>query len=164
MSAAVGIEHFVRLGAEHRAAVTAHLTALDKNSRALRFGTPARDESVAKYGAAIDFERDIVEGVWDDEILVGVAHLAVYPENGHQVGELGISVLPEARHQHLGQRLLTRILLFARMKGLKRVNVHFLARNGPMARLAREFTNIVAMNRGEVHAVIDMEELAPIAM
>lgn len=160
----MGIEHFAQLGAEHRTAVTAHLTALDKHSRAFRFGTPAPDESVAKYGAAIDFERDIVEGVWDDEILVGVAHLAVYPDDGHQVGELGISVLPEARHQHLGHRLIARVLLFARMKGLKRVNVHFLVRNGPMARLAREFTNIVEMSRGEAHAVIDMEELAPVAL
>jgi GNAT superfamily N-acetyltransferase len=160
----MGIEHFLRLGAEHRTAVTAHLTALDKNSRALRFGTAARNESIAKYGAAIDFERDIVEGVWDDETLVGVAHLAVYPDGGHQVGELGISVLPEARHQHLGQRLLSRVLLFARMKRLKRVNVYFLVRNGPMARLAREFTSIVKTSRGEAHAVIDMEELAPVAM
>jgi GNAT superfamily N-acetyltransferase len=160
----MGIKHFVRLGAEHRTEFTAHLTALDNNSRALRFGTAARDESIATYGAAIDFERDIVEGVWDDEILVGVAHLAVYPDNGQQVGELGISVLPEARHQRLGQRLLARVLLFARVKGLKRVNVRFLVHNGPMARLAREFTNVVKTSRGEADAVIDMEELAPVAM
>ena len=159
----MGVEHFERLAAKHRWVVHSHLMALDKNSRALRFGTPASDESVAKYVAAIDFDRDIVEGVWDDEILVGVAHLAVYREDGHPVGELGISVLLEARHQHLGQRLLARTLLHAHLRQLKHVYVHFLVRNRPMARLANEFTDLVDRSFGEARAIIEFDEHAPIA-
>jgi RimJ/RimL family protein N-acetyltransferase len=159
----MGHEHFVRLGAGDRTAVAAHLTALDENCRVLRFGTRAPDESVASYVAAIDFDRDIVEGVWDDEMLVGVAHLAVYPEDDHLVGELGISVLPSARHQHLGHRLLARTLLHARLKPLKRIYVRFLVRNRPMARLAREFTEFVKTHRGDALAIINMEEIAPVA-
>jgi GNAT superfamily N-acetyltransferase len=156
----MGIEHFVRLGAAHRTAITKHLSALDAASRAFRFGTPVCDESIAKYVASINFECDIVEGVWDDEILVGVAHLAVYAEDGRAVGELGISVLPEARHQQLGQRLLARVLLHGKLKRLERVYVQFLGRNRPMARLARGFTNLVETNRGQAHATIDMGDPA----
>jgi len=156
----MGTEHFARLGAEHRAAVTAHMMALDERGRELRFGSALTDGSVAKYVSAIDFGSDIVEGAWDDNLLVGVAHLAVYPENGHPVGELGISVLREARHRQLGQRLLERALVHARLQGLRCVNVLFRSRNRPMRRLAREFTNRVESNRGDAHAVIDLVEVA----
>jgi hypothetical protein len=156
----MGTEHFARLGTEHRAAVTAHMMALDKTGRELRFGTAMSDGSLAKYVAAIDFGSDIVEGAWDDNLLVGVAHLAVYREDDHRVGELGISVLTEARHRHLGQRILARTLVHARLQGLQHVNVLFLTRNRPMVRLAREFTNRVETNRGDAHATIDLRELA----
>jgi RimJ/RimL family protein N-acetyltransferase len=158
----MGTEHFARLGADDRISITVHFLALDKNSRLLRFGTPISDESVARYVRAIDFDRDIVEGVWDDERLVGVAHLGVYTDAGHPVGELGISVLPEARHQHLGQRLLARALLHARLGQLKHVYVQFLVRNRPMARLASAFTDLVDRDFGEACATIDMEERMPI--
>jgi GNAT superfamily N-acetyltransferase len=150
------IEHFARLGPQHRTAVAVHLMSLDSESRVLRFGGPARDEVLTRYVAGIDFERDIVEGVWDEGRLVGVAHLAVFMENGQLVGELGISVLPSARQQGLGQRLLSRVLLQGRLLRLTCVYVHFVTRNRPMARLAREFTNIVELKHGNVLATIDM--------
>jgi GNAT superfamily N-acetyltransferase len=155
----MGIEHVARLGDDDRAAITAHLTTLDKGGRALRFGSSLHYDGVAKYVATIDFSRDILEGVWDDNALVGVAHLAIYREDGRCVGELGISVLPEGRHQHLGQRLLSRTLLHARLNRVARVHVEFLVRNRPMARLAREFTDLIEMDHGEAHAIIDMADL-----
>ena len=154
------VEHFARLDVEHRGAIFDHLASLDSNSRALRFGVPVHDETVARYVAAIDFDNDLVEGVWDEERLVGLAHLAVYLERGRPVGELGISVSPEARHRHLGQRLLSRVLLHARLIRLSRVYVQFIARNRSMARLAREFTNVVQVKRGEGRATIDLEDVA----
>ena len=101
-----------------------------------------------------------VEGAWDDNLLTGVAHVAVYLENDHPVGELGISVLTEARHRRLGRRLLARTLVHARLQGLRRVNVLFLTRNRSMVRLAREFTNRVETTRGDAHATIDLTEPA----
>lgn len=157
----MGIEHFERLGAEDRVDIARHLLSLDRDSRVFRFGTSGPDESLAKYVAGLDFERDVVEGAWDDDVLVGVAHLAVYPELGESVGELGISVLPEARHQHLGQRLLARTLLYAQLKELKQIYVHFLVRNRPMGRLAREFTNVVHIDRGFALATINMKDFEP---
>lgn len=157
----MGIEHFGRLGAEQRATIAAHFLALDKGSRDLRFGSRLPDASLVKYVAGIDFEKDIVEGAWDDDTLVGVAHLAVYAHDGHAVGELGISVLMGARHRHLGQRLLDRTLVHARLRGLWRVHVQFLVRNRPMGRLACEFTKLIDVSGGDAHAVIDMTELVP---
>ena len=157
------VDHFAKLGTQHRSAVAGHLKSLDGASRVLRFGVPAGDEAMTRYVAGIDFERDVVEGVWDEGRLVGVAHLAVYVENGHPVGELGISVSPEARQRHLGQGLFSRVLLHARLLRLTRVYVQFIACNQPMARLAREFTHIVEVNHGDARATIDMTDVGGMA-
>ena len=154
------VAHFMRLEAEHRTAVARHLTSLDRDSRALRFGTAMCDEAVNRYAGTIDFEHDVVEGVWDNLRLVGVAHLAIYVEGGLAVGELGISVSRDARNRHLGKRLLARVLLHARLLRLTRIHVRFLTHNRPMAKLARAFTNIVEMDQGEARAMIDMEMAA----
>jgi len=154
------VNHFARLGAEQRSQIFRHLVALDAGSRVLRFGSPTPDEAVARYVAAIDFERDIVVGVSEEDLLVGIAHLAVYKERSDRVGELGISVSAEARHRHLGQELLSRVLVHARLMRLVRVHVMFVARNDPMARLTREFTDAVEIHRGEAHATIDLEDIA----
>ena len=159
----MGVERFALLAADERAAVTGHLVALDKGSRVLRFGTTASDGTIAQYVAAIDFERDIVVGCWDDDTLVGVAHLAVYPKGGQPVGELGISILLESRRLHMGQQLLERALLFARLRRLKEVYVQFLVRNRPMAGLAGKFTRHVDRSAGEALAIIDMCEHAQVA-
>lgn len=152
------IEHFAKLGPEHRAAVVRHLTSLDAKSRILRFGAPASDDVLGRYVAGIDFEKDLIEGVWDGECLAGVAHLAVYTaEDGCSVGELGISIADDERHRHLGQRLLSRVLLHARLLRLDRVYVQFASRNRPMGRLAREFTSDVEVRRGDACATIDMD-------
>lgn len=151
------VEHYEKLGAEHRDAVMQHLTSLDKHSRTLRFGTSARDEAVSDYVTTIDFERDIVEGVWDNKTLAGVAHLAVYSSQGHRVGELGISVSKDARHRHIGKRLLARALVHARLLQLTKVYVHYITRNRAMARLAREFTDVIEVDRGEATATISLD-------
>lgn len=154
------VEHYAKLGPEHRLAIARHLRSLDRRARVLRFGASVRDETLTDYAAAIDFQSDIVEGVWYEGWLVGVAHLAVYGEDGDAVGELGISVSSEARGRKLGQRLLARVLLHARIVGLTRVYVHFVTRNRPMARLVRAIADVVEVKQGEARATIDLEDVA----
>jgi hypothetical protein len=159
----MGVERFALLTADQRAAVTGHLVALDKSSRVFRFGAAASDRTIAQYVAALDFERDIVVGCWDDDILVGVAHLALYPKDDQPVGELGISILLESRRLHMAQQLLTRALLFARLRCVKEVYVEFLVRNRAMAGLAGKFTSLVDRSAGEARAIIDLCEHAKVA-
>jgi len=60
-----------------RPALERHLLALDPRDRRLRFGTLPSDATVRAYVARIDFDRDAVSGVFDEELaIVGAAHLA----------------------------------------------------------------------------------------
>ena len=59
----------------------------------------------------IDFDRDVMFGSSDDDLLlIGVAHLS----RGTQHAELGLSVLPTARNRGVGRSLLKRGYVHAR--------------------------------------------------
>jgi hypothetical protein len=152
--------HFARLSVRDRPAIVRHLTTLDDDSRKLRFGGPTNTEAVAQYVATIDFKRDIVDGVFEDDRLVGVAHLAVYVEDGCNVGELGISISADARFRHVGYRLMSRVIVHALVLRLARVHVLFASRNGAMAHLAQRFTDAIETAKGEAHATIELNRAA----
>jgi hypothetical protein len=89
-----------------------HFLALDSNDRLLRFGTVLPDELVESYVAKIDFERDMVYGVYNRVFkLVAVGHLAFAPKEKSpgkvvttkdQVAEFGVSVSRSARGLGIG--------------------------------------------------------------
>jgi hypothetical protein len=67
-------------------------------------------------------------------------------------------VLADAWQRHLGQCLLSRVLLHARLLRLTYAYVQFASCNRPIARLAREFTNIVESNHDVVVATTDKRD------
>ena len=131
------------------ASLQQHLVALGPEDRRLRFGIPIGDSAVRAYVARIDFGRDAVFGVLDDELrLAGAAHLAREP--GH--AELGVSVLPGHRGRGLGGALLARAHMHARNWGVKALFMHCLTENSTMMHLARKQGMDILAERGEADA------------
>ena len=148
--------HFARLTAADETAIALHLLSLDREDRSLRFGHSASDEVMANYVKRLNFNRDVAEGAWDAGRLVGFAHLAVYPEDGYAVGELGISILPQGRGQHVGTRLVQSAIARARRYGLVRLYIHYMRRNAGMTRLARRFSSTITYEADEAQATITL--------
>jgi hypothetical protein len=98
----------VRLHASDRDALADHFINLDGEDRRLRFGSTISNDGLREYVARIDFERDGIFAVHDDEgsRLLAVIHVALSAKSA----ELG---LPE-------------------------VFVHCLTENGAMMHLARK--------------------------
>lgn len=137
-------------------AITCHLLSLDAEDRALRFGTHAPDRILLAYAQSLNFNRDVVEGAWDGGRLVGLAHLAVHPEDDYPVGELGLSINSGHRRQHLGMQLIQRVLQRARRYRLTRMDVHYMRRNLAMARLVSRFHPAVVYHGDEAQARIEL--------
>lgn len=132
-----------------RAKLAAHLRQLDAEDRRLRFGLAVTDATIDDYVARIDFDRDAVFGVFDDDLhLAGAAHLA---RNGDQA-ELGISVLPAHRGRGVGAALLARAHQHARNWGIGAFFMHCLAENGAMMHLARKQGMRIVAQSGEADA------------
>src|SRR5262245_54332298 len=94
-----------RLDPSARERMLAHCSALSDDDRRLRFGSAPRPEAIAQYVDRIDFDRDALFGVFDDELaIIGLAHVA-FVDGG---AELGLSVVPAHRRRGIGSALLER--------------------------------------------------------
>jgi GNAT superfamily N-acetyltransferase len=126
----------IRLRESDRAALADHFIALDGEDRRLRFGSTIGDEGLREYVKRIDFARDGLFAVHDDEgtRLLAVIHVAL-SENS---AELGLSVAPQCRGRGFGSALFLRAVTFLRNRGMPEVFVHCLTENGAMMHLARK--------------------------
>ncbi len=130
-----------------------HLMALEAEDRRLRFGIAIGDTAIRDYVARIDFERDAVFGVFDDELqLIGAAHLA----RAEKHAELGLSVLPGHRDRGIGGALLGRAHTHARNWGIAVLFTHCLTENTAMMHLARKQGMKVVVASGEADARLDL--------
>jgi GNAT superfamily N-acetyltransferase len=147
-----------RLDAGMRPAVLAHFLALPTRDRSLRFGAAVAPELVAAYVDRIDFGRDAVLGVRDDQrTLVGVAHVAV--ENS--LAEVGLSVLPASRGRGIGAALFERAIDFARNRSIPRLLINFLAANAPIMHIARRFGMAIATGCVSASAELELPPASP---
>ncbi len=136
-----------------RAALERHLLALGDEDRRLRFGLALPDQAMRDYVGRIDFERDAVFGVFDDELqLVAVAHLA----RGEGYAELGVSVLPGWRGRGVGAALLARSHTHVRNWGIRRLFMHCLSENAAMMHLARGQGMRICASSGEADAWLEL--------
>lgn len=132
-----------------RAKYAAHLRQLDAEDRRLRFGLAIADAAIDDYVARIDFDRDVVFGVFDDDLrLAGAAHLA----RSCDQAELGVSVLPAHRGRGVGEALLARAHVHARNWGIGALFMHCLAENAAMMHLARKQGMRIVAESGEADA------------
>jgi GNAT superfamily N-acetyltransferase len=142
----------------NRDALQRHFHALGADDRRLRFGSMISDGGIDQYVAQIDFDRDAVFGVFDDELdLTGAAHVAV----AGGVAELGVSVLPEHRGSGIGTALFDRAATFARNHLVPILFMHCLSENRAIMHIAKKSGMRIVADRGEVDAHLELPPSNP---
>ena len=124
----------VHLEEADRPALQAHLLALGREDRRLRFGAAIGDAGLRAYAARIDFEEDGLFAVRADDLPIALVHVAFTDTKA----ELGLSVLLGWRGRGLGNRLFERAVAFLHERGATEVVVHCRSENGAMMHLARK--------------------------
>lgn len=146
-----GLVHL--LGSSSREELIAHFEGLDLRDRGLRFGHAVSTERLRAYVQGIDFSRDSVFGVRDDDgSLIAVTHLACWPG----AAELGLSVHKPFRGQGLAQAMFDRAVLRARNHGIVELFMHCLAENGAMMHIARKAGMKVVVEHAESDAYLEL--------
>jgi RimJ/RimL family protein N-acetyltransferase len=136
-----------------RDALVQHFLALAPEDYRLRFGRSMTPDALREYVAGIDFDRDAVFGVFDDDLrLAGVAHVG-RTEDG---AELGVSVVPAARGKGAGSALFERANAYARNHGLRQLFMHCLTENKAMMHIARKAGMSIVTEAGEADAYLEL--------
>lgn len=152
-----------------------HFLALDNDDRLLRFGTVLPDELVTRYVQMLDFSRDRVFGVYNDNLrLLGVGHLAFAPREvspvltnatlKERVAEFGVSVLPEARGMGIGSKLFERAAIHCRNEDVDTLYMHCLASNRTMIHIAAKAGMQIHREYGEADAYLKLTPASPATM
>lgn len=139
-----------------RTDILQHLKTLSPDDRRLRFGSFMSDDALASYVNGIDFVRDKVLGIYDNQLrLVGMAHLAL--DRAHDCAELGLSVESSQRGKGYGLALLLRGRLAAVNRGYTTLFMHCLSENQIMIHLSRKAGLKLVTEQGEVDAHLQLE-------
>jgi GNAT superfamily N-acetyltransferase len=136
-----------------REAVRSFYLALSPGDRRKRFCCTLSDGTISSYVDGLNFTRDTILGAFDEQAqIVGLAELAT----GAEASEMAFSVRPDKRGQKIGTELMERLLLRARMCGVRKVFVMFLSDNTPMRRMALRAGMSVQTADGESHAAREL--------
>ena len=147
-----------------------HFLALEHRDRLLRFGSPVNDEQVTRYVNSIDFDRDLVFGVYNRVFkLVAVGHLAFNErdEDRHkatekdQVAEFGVSVLKSARGLGIGSKLFERANIACRNNDVDTLYMHCLSSNATMMHIAKKAGMEIHRDYGEADAYLKLGPADP---
>ena len=116
-----------------RDAVKNFYLTLSQDDRRMRFCATASDETVAKYVDRMDLTRATIFGAFDEGArLIGLAELLY----GARESDMAFAVRADMRGRKIGTRLIERLLVHARLCGIRVVTVMFMSENTPMRRLA----------------------------
>ncbi|TFW02373.1 GNAT family N-acetyltransferase [Oxalobacteraceae bacterium OM1] len=152
-----------------------HFLSLDDSDRLLRFGSVLPDELITRYVQKLDFARDVLFGVYDDNLrLLGVGHLAFAPREANpvlrgatlkaRVAELGVSVLATARGKGVGSRLFERAAVRCRNEDVDTLYMHCLSSNKTMMHIARKAGMEIHRDAGEADAYLKLPPADPVSV
>lgn len=135
------------------------MLALNEPDRLLRFGQIATDEQIQHYVEHIDFDRDLVFGVFNRRLqLVAMAHLAFESSTDQAVpaAEFGVSVLERARGRGYGAQLFDHAVTHARNRGARNLLIYIARDNTAMLSIVRRAGARMRFDGAEVTAELPL--------
>lgn len=142
-----------------RPAILSHLCDLSEDDKVYRFSQNSSNETLDQYTESINFHRDVVTGLFDGKRLIGLCHIAVYEERGCAVGEMGITVVENARKKGIAARMIEAGFDRAREIGVSTVIMFYLSANRPIANLAKKLKAKTETDGRETTARVEIMRL-----
>lgn len=140
-----------------------HLLRLDPESRMRRFSGAVSDETIIRHSATINDLGAVVYGFFLEGVLRGAAELR--PEGPlANTAEAAFSIERGWQSLGIGTHLLERILLTARNRGIKRLQMQCLAENRRMQQLARKFSAEFTFDFGSIIGEVGPRGATPMSV
>ena len=114
-----------------------HLKSLPPEDRKRRFWAAVDDAWIDRYVGDIDADSAVIGHYDKDLVLDGAIMVGLVHRDSSHFGEIGVTVLPRARHGGIGFHLLERAILWARNHEADRLFTVCLSTNRDMIHLAK---------------------------
>lgn len=131
-----------------------HLLRLDHESRASRFGSPVTNYFIRQYAARALDGGALVHGYFVDGELRGCAELRGFGARTPQHAEVACSIEKPFQNNGVGSLLMSRTILAARNRGIRKLHLNCLPHNHSMQAIARKFTADLHFEANDVAAEI----------
>lgn len=131
-----------------------HLLRLDADSRRSRFGSAVSEDFVAHYAGRVFRSGSILLGAFLDGTLRAAGELYPLSEILAKEAEAAFSVETAFQGHGVGTQLMERIILAARNRGIRTLQMNCLAYNRPMQKMARKFDADLAFESDTVTAQV----------
>lgn len=131
----------------------AHLLRLSREDRRSRFHVATKDEAVEAYSRGLDWQHDLIFGLFVDGILRGVGEMIRQGDSA----EISLSVEAQWQHSGFGRTLALALILAARRVGVTEINMSFLSDYRSMRALSRDLGAV----SGPLAPVIDSVKTIP---
>ncbi len=131
-----------------------HILRLDNESRRSRFGSAVSDEFVVQYAARVFRSNAIVLGAFIEGVLRAATELYPFSEILANEAEVAFSVESNFQNHGLGTLLMERIILAARNRGIRVLQMNCLVHNRRMQQVARKFDADLAFDMDSVMAEV----------
>jgi GNAT superfamily N-acetyltransferase len=140
-----------------------HLLRLDPESRMRRFSGAVSDDTLVRHAATINELGVVVYGFFLEGVLRGAAELR--PEGPlANTAEAAFSIERGWQNVGIGTILLEHILLTARNRGIKRLQMQCLAENRRMQQLARKFSAEFTFDFGSIIGEVGPRGATPLSL
>ena len=136
------------------AKLSGHLARLTPAARSLRFMGGVGDVAVAEHCERLNWFRTVVIGCFDAGVLRGAAELHVVDNHLPVLCEVAITVEGAWQDQGVATELLRRVLIIARNRSARGVQINCLADNYRIQHVAKKFGAQFRCGAGESEAEI----------
>jgi GNAT superfamily N-acetyltransferase len=131
-----------------------HLARLTREQRSLRFMGALDDDAVAEHCECLNWFRTMVIGFFDAGVLRGVAELQVADNHFPILCEVAITVETAWQDHGVATELLRRVLIIARNRSARGVQINCFGDNYRIQHVARKFGAQFRCRAGESEAEI----------
>ena len=136
--------------------ILVHFRRLDEESLRLRFGRSVTDDFLQRYCGETDWLRALMLGFFVGGELRGLGELRRLPGPEQRTGEFAVTVEGSWRGRGVGTKLLGRLVVLARNRGVESVYMICLLDNRPVQRIASKLSARLSLSWGQVEGRIEL--------
>lgn len=148
-----------RLNSQNKEDILNHFKELDQESRYNRFCSATNETSLSLYVSKINIDNHGYFGVFNKDLkMIGLGECVFFKskDGKHNEAEVAFSILKEYQGNGLGNKLLKRLIRFAKINDIEKLQMYCLRNNSKVIHLCKKYGLHTEVTPYESNAYISM--------